>query len=110
MFLEGKGDHPKILNFGFWQVCRLIQTFGLLVSFSYYLVLVLCIFDKQLKLLFFVLCCFFGKYIVTSLANSFSMQKSLLKKILDVNFFFVNRFSLFLRHILGQKEYKIMIR
>ena len=54
---------------------NLNQTFGPLVSFSNYLVLVLCIFNKILTLLIF-----FEK-IVTSLGNNFSMQKSLLKNI-----------------------------
>ena len=76
-----------------------IQTFGTLISFSYNLVLILWIFNKVLKLLFFP-----GK-IVTSLGNNFSMQKSLFKKFLDVKFLFVNRFSKFLRHILELKQY-----
>ena len=59
-------------------------------------------FNKILKC-----CCYFWK-LVTSLANNFSMQKSLCINILDVKFLFVNRFSNFLRHILGQKEYNIM--
>ena len=52
-----------------------IQMFGPLVSFSYNLVLVLWVFNKILQLLIFS-----GK-IVTSLANNFSMQKSLFKHI-----------------------------
>ena len=60
-------DSGKFVNF--------IQTFGPLVSFSYNLVLVLWIFNKILQLLIFS-----GK-IVTSLANNFSMQKSLFKHI-----------------------------
>ena len=61
-------------------------------------VLVLCIFNKILKILFFS-----GK-IMTSLGNNFFMQKSYSKTFLDVKFLFVTRFSNFLRHILGQKE------
>ena len=53
---------------------KFIQTFRPLVSFSYNLVLVLWILNTILELLFFS-----GK-IVTSLANSFSMQKFLFKK------------------------------
>ena len=75
------------------------QTFGALVSFCYYLVLVLCIFNKILKLLIFS-----GK-IVTSLGNNFPMQNSLLRSILARLIFFVNPFSDVLRHILGLKEY-----
>ena len=51
------------------------QTSGPLVSFSYYLVLVLCSFNKILKPLIF------SGEIVTSLGNNFSMQKSLLRNI-----------------------------
>ena len=41
----GKGDNPKLFNFGFWQICQLYnQIFGPLISFSYYLVLVVCKF------------------------------------------------------------------
>ena len=46
-----------------------------MVGFSYYLILVLCIFNKILMLLIFS-----GK-IMTSLCNNFAMQKSLLKNI-----------------------------
>ena len=47
-----------------------IQTFGQLVSFSYYLVmLVLCIFNQVLKFLIF------SGILVTSLANNFPIQK-----------------------------------
>ena len=60
-------DSDKFVNF--------IQMFGPLVSFSYNLVSVLWIFNRILQLLFFS-----GK-IVTSLANNFSMQKSLFKHI-----------------------------
>ena len=62
-------DSGKYVNF--------IQTFGPLVSFSYNLVLVLWIFNKILKLLFF------SGQILTSLANNFSMQKSLFKQIFE---------------------------
>ena len=41
---------------------------------------------------------------MTSLANNFSMQKSLFKTFLDVNVLLVNRFSKFLQHILGLNE------
>ena len=41
---------------------------------------------------------------MTSLGNNFSMQKSYSKTFIDVKFLFVNLFSKFLRHILGQKE------
>ena len=71
----GKGDNPNIFNFGFWNICRIYSNIGPLVICSYYLVLVLCIFNKILKVLFFS-----GK-IVTCLGNSFYMQKSLLKNI-----------------------------
>ena len=60
-------DSSKFVNF--------FQTFGPLVSFSYNLLLVLWFFNKVLELLIFS-----GK-IVTSLANNFSMQNSLLKNI-----------------------------
>ena len=60
-------DSVKFVNF--------FQTFESLVSFSYNFVLVLWIFNTILELLIFS-----GK-IVTSLANNFSMQKSLFKNI-----------------------------
>ena len=60
-------DSGKFVNF--------IQTFGPLVCFSYNLVLVIWMFNEILKLLIFS-----GK-IVTSHANNFSMQKSLIKNI-----------------------------
>ena len=41
---------------------------------------------------------------------SLAYAKSLFKNILDIKFSFVNRFSKFLRHILGLKECLIMIR
>ena len=40
---------PKIFNFGFWQICGLYSNVWTLVSFSYFLVLVLCLFNKILK-------------------------------------------------------------
>ena len=68
-FCIGKGDNPNIFNFRFWQ------TFGPLLTISYNLVLIFGIFNKSLELLFF------SRKIVTSLANNFSMQKSLFKHI-----------------------------
>ena len=61
------------LDSGIFVDCN--QTFGLLVSFTSCLVLVLCIFNKILMLLFF------SRKIVTSLGNNFAMQKSLLRNI-----------------------------
>ena len=63
-----------------------------------HLVLVLWVFKNFLEILFFS-----GK-IVTSLANNFSMQNPYSNTFLDVNFLFVNRYSKYLRHILGLKE------
>ena len=85
-FCISKGDNQKIFNFRAGKFVNFIQTFGHLVSLSYNLVLVLCIFDTILEFLFFF------REIVTSLAYNFSMQKSLLKTFLDVKFLFVNRF------------------
>ena len=39
-----------------------------------------------------------------------SMQNPYSKTFVDIKFLFVNRFSIFLRHILGLKECLIMIR
>ena len=69
------------------------QMFGTLVSFSYYFVLVLCIFNKILKLLFL------------KLLTIFPCKNPCSKKFLDIKFLFVNRFSKFLWHILGQTDY-----
>ena len=63
----------KSLTLDSGKFVKFIPTFGPLVSFSYNLVL--WIFNKILELLIFS-----GK-IVTSLANNFSMQKSLIKNI-----------------------------
>ena len=63
----------KSLGFNSGKVVVFVQTFGPLVSFLYYLKLVLFIVDKLSKLLNFS-----GK-IVTSLADKFPMPKSLFK-------------------------------
>ena len=73
-----------------------IQMFGPLLICSYYLVLVLCIFNKILKVLIFS-----GKVVVTVSP----CKNPCLKTFLDVNFLFVNQSSKILRHILGLKEY-----
>ena len=72
-FAKAREIIQKSLNSG--KFINFIQMFGPLVRFSYNLVLVLWIFNKILELLIFS-----GK-IVTSLANNFSMQKSLFKNI-----------------------------
>ena len=47
---------------------------------------------------------------MTSLANNYPCKNPSSKTLLGVNFLFVNRFSKFLRHILGLKECYIVIR
>ena len=74
-FAQAREIIQKSLTLGSGKFVNFIQTFGPLVSFSYNLVLFLWLFDKILGLLIFS-----GK-IVTSLANNFSMQKSLFKNI-----------------------------
>ena len=73
----GKGDNPKIFNFIFWQNCQFysnVWTPGkLFLQFG----VGLRIFNKILELFFF----FFQGKIVTSLANNYTMQKSLFKYI-----------------------------
>ena len=46
-FCIAKGDYPKSFTLDSGKFVDLIQTFGSLVSFSYNLVLVLCVFNKH---------------------------------------------------------------
>ena len=92
-FCIGKGDNKKSLTLDSGKFVNFIQTFGPLVSFSYNLVLILWIFNKILELLIFS-----GK-IVTSLANNFSMWKSLFKNIFPCYTFICNPiFKIFAAH------------
>ena len=93
-----KGDNPKIFNFRFWQVCQIysnVWTSGKL--FLQFLVLVVEIFNKILEL-------FFRENSDFPLLTIPPCKSPYSKTFLDIKFLFLNRFSKFLRHILGLKE------
>ena len=85
VFAEAREIIQKSLILDSSKFVDFFQMFGPLVSFSYYLVLVLCIFNKILKLLIFS-----GK-IMTCLANINPNSKT----FLGVKSLFVNQFLKF---------------
>ena len=97
-FAEAREIIQKSLTMDSGKVVVFIQTFGPLVSFLYFWGFVLCILDTLFK--FFN----FSRKIVTSLILAVSPCKNPYSKtFLDINSLFVNRFSSFLQHVLGQK-------